>query len=217
MLHFATAIKNSFKNGYAKEYLDSLFCLMKHDKYFWQTYRKTEMDNFLLKVTHQKYFKSKKPVPNIKTRKSSKSESSSSVSGTKKSSSTSGSKSHYASDVRTPDFVVFKRTSPESLSGECAIVFEVKCDHSNSSIRDGISQLLSYGFSMRCQQKGTKEMALILITPRIWLLTKLPPFGEKVKNSIVFSVLKIFDHNLDGDYGFQEEKYIWFMKFLSQY
>ena len=219
MLHFATAIRHSFDNAYTKQYLDALFTMMDLEKYFCQAYRNTELDNFHLKVNHQRFFKSKRPIPNVQSKRDScKSDSSTSVSEqTQQFSSSVGTRKHSATDVRTPDFVVCKRTSPKSLAGECTIVFEIKCDYSNGSIRDGISQLLSYGFSMRCQQKSTEEMALILITPRMWLLAKLPPFGENVKSCIVFSVLKIFDHYLDGGYGFQEERYIWFMKFLSQY
>ena len=221
---FAMAIKNSFHNGHAREYLEALFYYMRvSNRYFYQAQRQTVIDFLFLKVEQKKYFKSKAPVPTKvcpTTTSESDSPDTSMFRRNETSSSSELSKEHHSKDVRRPDFVVFKNVAEGCLHGNCVVVFEVKSKFANSSIREGIAELLSYGLSKRSQQrnsKDVKEIALILMTPCVWIVGILPHFEEELKKPLVFTTMNVFGTTAQGDTGFLIGGYVSFLTFLSHF
>ena len=233
LLHdFTMAIKNSFHNGHARQFLYSLFSYLTFDeRYFFEAQRKSEVDGFYLEIIQTKIFGRKRPATSsLTTRSAKRGTSGSTTSDTNgsdmaaKSSSDSFSKKHHAKGVRRPDFVVFKRLNNtfHIHRGICTAIFEVKSNWSLSGISEGISQLLSYGLSMRSKQKNytnnetEKEMALILITPMYWIVSSLPPSTEEIQHPLTFRLINVFA-KINGQPCFQINGYLEFLNFLNEF
>ena len=224
LLHvLAIAIQKSFNNGFGRGYLEALFNFMNNRRtVFCQAHRETELDGFLLNVEYKKVLKNKKTlVPGVQTRSSQSS--SDDVSSGKSNflgytSAKKSEKKHHTKDLQIPDFVVLKRPRPKCPFAMCSVVFEIKNNFSGTSIHEGIAQLLSYSFAKRIKQKSYEEMAMLLITPRCWLVGKLPPYGEEIAEQLVFTALTVFDTDKQGvKECLVKENYIWIIKFLSKY
>ena len=141
LLHdFTMAIKNSFHNGHARQFLYSLFSYLTFDeRYFFEAQRKSEVDGFYLEIIQTKIFGRKRPATSsLTTRSAKRGTSGSTTSDTNgsdmaaKSSSDSFSKKRHAKGVRRPDFVVFKRLNNtfHIHRGICTAIFEVKSNWS---------------------------------------------------------------------------------------
>lgn len=228
LLHnFTMAIKNSFHNGHARQFLQSLFSYLKiNERYFYEPQRKSEVDGFYLEIIQTKILRSKRPAPvSITTRSTKRGTSGSTASSTNESdlratfSSDSSSNKHHAKGVRRPDFVVFRRLRDTLHNGICTIVFEVKSNYSQFGISEGISQLLSYGLSIRSKRKkytNEAEMALILITPMYWIVSRLPPSTEEIQHPLTFRSINVFAKR-SGQLCFQMSGYLEFLNFLNEF
>jgi len=231
LLHnFTMAIKNSFHNGHAREYLHFLFCTLEvGERYFFEAQRKSHIDGFYLEIIQKKKLRSKRPAPlSLTTRSAAKRSTSGSTTSDKNGSDTSkrfssdsGPNKHHEKGVRRPDFVVVRKPKKTRRTGKCTIVFEVKSNCSKSAISEGISQLLSYGLSIRSKPSkrnstNEAEMALILITPIHWIVSRLPPSTAEIQHPLEFRTINIFAKS-GGQLCFQLNGYLKFLNFLNEF
>ena len=228
MFVFGECIQNSFKNGYARDYLEILLTYMnaKSTHYFYGQYQTTK---FYLKVERKGH---KSPSTSnlsygVKAKSSDESDLASGTDemhetdGTDESQVTSPIKTskqrHYVQDVRIPNYVVRERSATGVFIGTAfKIVIEVKCKFTYSEIGEGISQILSYGLAQRCHQKSEKKTLLVLITPKYWLYGILPPFGEKISSPFMLTIVDVFDYDYDENV-LVKENYIYMLKLLSKF
>lgn len=60
--------------------------------------------------------------------------------------------------------------------GTPLVIFECKSKSGGFDIEEGMSQLVSYGLSLRHKKQVKNEIKLVLITPSVWYLASLPPY-----------------------------------------
>ena len=90
----------------------------------------------------------------------------------------------------------------------------MKSKFSYSDIGEGISQILSYGLALRCQQKSEKKTLLVLITPKYWMFGILPPFGEKISTPFMLTIVDVFDYDYNENVLIKEN-YIIYVKIIK--
>ena len=79
-----------------------------------------------------------------------------------------------------------------------ALLYECKSNNDNSTINEGISQLVAYGLSLRHMKKLPhelklpNELKLVMITPKFWFLMTLSPFDTPLPEAIDVLEYKIF-------------------------
>lgn len=222
MLLFGDCIANSFKNGFARNYLEVLL-LHFNAKSTHVCSAQLKLIGFYLKIESYRLKSPSSTPSDVRTRSSYESSYESnpvSSDAEKKHESplVKSSKRHYAQDVRIPDFVVYKRLTNGTYFGTpCTIIIEVKSKFNEKELREGISQILSYGLSQRCQYKSENEILLLLITPRYWIYGILPPFGKQLNNLFVLTKVNVFEVEFDGGVGLQKNNYIYILKLLSRF
>ncbi|MEM6687506.1 MAG: hypothetical protein AAF617_17130 [Bacteroidota bacterium] len=227
MFAFGKCIENSFKNGYAREYLDQLHSsLNAKNKHVCRG--QVKIIDFYLKCKRTRLHPSASLSTSscsVETRSSNKDTDPPSSSEApcdlfvdekqRTSLDKTSKRKHYAQDVRIPDFVVHE--FPSGYHAPCIMVFEVKSKSTSSETIEGISQILSYGLAQRCHRKSKKETLLVLITPKYWIYGILPPFGEKLRNPFLLKNVYVFDTAEEGGKDLVIENYIYMLKLFSRF
>lgn len=213
-LSFANAVQTSFQNGDGKVFCQILAHTCSSDLYLTFSHsRSTFEDRFkLLRIEGSM----EKESTEIITRSSSKDIDSSYltqswVNSNSNSSDTSSSSSHYAEGKCSADLVTLHLKTHMPF-----VIFECKSNGDTSSLQKGISQLLSYGLSLRHKKQLKYDIKLVLILPGYWFISSLPPFGTELP-TIVFSRYDVMEYDENHQYYVNRKAYLGFLNNLRQH
>ena len=108
-------------------------------------------------------------------------------------------------------------TISERYSDLPIVIFEAKSNGKPSTVSGGMIQLVSFGLSLRHNKKIPYKLKLVLITPRGWFVSSLPPYSKEVDiEEICFDTYLVLAEFNDETF-FDRSAYIGFLSNLRQH